>query len=234
MNTVLRRLKYYGIGFTLGLLFLFFFFKNRGCSWLPSNRVKDSLQERILVLPTSQEDFLKQNHLKVEDVLQVIKMGDVNFSKSRKHDNPKVYLIEGKSINGNPLRVYVTLPVESFVAEIHLSESTINEVHNTLKGKGKLVVFPKNNSLLFIDSVEIQKQKMEIPMQDKLLSLLKRNGLIDFSKTNFSVRPKAIHTLLTTDEKGREIQLKAYWYKEKVTVTQCIYAKTINRLHKFN
>ena len=49
-SSFIRRLKYYGIGFGIGLIFVFIFFQNRGCSWLPGNRVKNTVLERVMVV----------------------------------------------------------------------------------------------------------------------------------------------------------------------------------------
>jgi len=59
MNTFLRRLKYYGIGFGIGLLFVFFIFKQKGCSWTPGNRVKEAVLNRIIVADSLDLAFLK-------------------------------------------------------------------------------------------------------------------------------------------------------------------------------
>ena len=59
MKTFLKRLKYYGLGFGIGTVFLFFFFENRGCSWMPSNRVKSNVIERLLVTSKSDKQILK-------------------------------------------------------------------------------------------------------------------------------------------------------------------------------
>jgi hypothetical protein len=50
MEGFFKRLKYYGTGLLIGLIFVTFFMRGRGCSWLPENRLKTSLFERIIVL----------------------------------------------------------------------------------------------------------------------------------------------------------------------------------------
>ena len=221
MQSLLRRLKYYGIGFGFGLLFVIFFFKNRGCTWLPLNRVKNSVQERLIVLPEDQELFMKQKGLAFSDVLNIIEKGDVDFSVSLKHSDPKVYLFEGANSKGGEMKVYMTLPSESFVSEMHVMESSINKVKNTRKGMGKLISFPKDKQLLYMDSTEVldqQKKKFGITNSDQVLKWVKKSGNIDFSRTNFRIKPKAEHVITCKDDKGRELALKAVWYKEKINV----------------
>ena len=47
--TFLRRLVYYLIGFGIGLIMVIFFFQNRGCSWLPENKVKETILRKIII-----------------------------------------------------------------------------------------------------------------------------------------------------------------------------------------
>ena len=84
MESFVRRLKYYGIGFGIGLIFVFVFFQNRGCSWLPSNRVKNSFLDRVIVVPVDQMDYLKSKGITEKDLVQVLNDGEVNFSESKK------------------------------------------------------------------------------------------------------------------------------------------------------
>lgn len=84
MESFWRRLRYYGIGFGIGLLFVFVFFQNRGCSWLPANRVKNSVLDRLLVIPDHQEKAMNDKHVNVKDIVNALNEGDVEFSESKK------------------------------------------------------------------------------------------------------------------------------------------------------
>ena len=61
MTNLYRRLLYYGIGFGIGLVCVFFFFNNRGCSWLPENRVKEMVTERLIYIADSNLNILENN-----------------------------------------------------------------------------------------------------------------------------------------------------------------------------
>ena len=98
MDSIFRRLKYYGIGFGVGLVFVVFFFQNRGCSWLPGNRVKNSILERVLVLPETEALQMKKFGLTKTDLTLILNDGEVLFEESKKEGNPKVYVVE-KEIN---------------------------------------------------------------------------------------------------------------------------------------
>jgi len=221
MESFLRRLKYYGIGFGFGLLFVIFFFKNRGCSWLPSNRVKDSIQQRVLVLPEDQKESLDSKGIKVADIKHIIETGDVDFSESLKQSDPKVYLVEGTTVNGKDAQLYVTLPGESFIAEIHVKESSIKKVMKTANGKGKMISFPNDKQLIFLDStlsLHRQKKRLGIGSDSQLLRWIKESGEIDFAKTDYRVKSKAEHVIFFRNDQGTELVLKAVWYKEKINV----------------
>ncbi len=207
-----------------------FFFKNRGCSWLPSNRVRNSVLERVLVLPEEQKASLAAKGIDDADILNIIENGDVDFSESLKHSEPKVYLFEGPTDVGKEVKLYITLPAESFVSEVHFKEASIKQVRNTVSGKGGFISFPKDEELLYVDSTEVlQRQKKEFGIHNSklLLRWLKSSGKMDFSRTNFRVKPKTEHVLLFNDEKGRELALKALWYKEKINVISISFADTL-------
>ena len=232
MQSLLRRLKYYGIGFLFGLLFVIFFFKNRGCTWLPSNRVKNSVQERILVLPANQEKALELRGITKTDLLQIIEKGDVDFSESLKHSDPKVYLFEGATHKGQQVKLFMTLPSESFVSEIHVKESHISKVRNTTSGLGKLISFPKDRQLIYLDSTtQMDQRKKELGIKDgtQLLKWMKVSGRIDFAKTNFRLKPKAEQAVLVENKKGEELLLKAVWYKEKINVISIDFADSSSK-----
>ena len=59
-----KRLKYYLIGFGLGLFLVFFLFKDRSWSWLPENRVLDFISSHpILVNKDFYDDLIDKSAL---------------------------------------------------------------------------------------------------------------------------------------------------------------------------
>ena len=89
MNSWIKRIKFYGIGFGIGLLFVFFFFENRGCSWMPSNRVKNAILDRLIVVSEKTEILMNQKGVDANDILLALNSGDIDFIKSRKDIYPK-------------------------------------------------------------------------------------------------------------------------------------------------
>jgi hypothetical protein len=96
MTTFLRRLKYYGIGFGVGMIFVFFFFQNRGCSWLPDNRVKNSILDRVLVMSSDEMFHFHKATIYNEDIIALLNDGDVDFKKSKTEGEMKIYFIKNK------------------------------------------------------------------------------------------------------------------------------------------
>jgi hypothetical protein len=221
MDSFLRRLKYYGIGFGIGLVFVLFFFQNRGCSWLPSNRVKNSFLDRLIVVSDSSFDQMKEKGINKGDLISVLNDGDVNFGSSRKSGNPKVYELQ-KAIDGKEMKFYFTLPEESFITEVFLAETPISKVKSSTKGKGKVIHYPNDKTIIYVDSSSVLScQLMEIGFTEpeSLLSVMKKTGRIDFEKTRLEMKPKPEHYLEFKDKKGRIIGARAVWYKTKVNIS---------------
>jgi hypothetical protein len=221
MDSIFKRLKYYGVGFGIGLVFVLLFFQNRGCTWLPSNRVKNSILDRVLVLPEDQESALKQKGLSQEDIYLMLNTGEVNFKNSIKEGNPKVYALEKELKGSEMITMYFTLPKESFISEVHISENNASNIKNTLTGTGKLIHFPKDENLVFPDTlskVTCQQEQLKLINPKDILFLLKRSGKIDFSKSQLRLTPKPEHYILFTDKKSREIGSQMIWYKNKLNV----------------
>jgi hypothetical protein len=215
MNTIWRRLKYYGIGFGLGLIFLIFFFQNRGCTWLPSNRVKNTILDRVIVVSEKTKQDMEGLNLSSEDIIQVLNDGDVEFKKSDKNSDDKVYLIEKEG------RSYLfTLPNESYIAELFIGKDAFN-VKTSEVGRGKIIHLPNDENMVYPDStqyVTCQQEELGLADPKAIYKLIKETGEIDFGKTNLSVKPKPEHYMYFVKE-GDTIGFEAIWYKNKINIT---------------
>jgi hypothetical protein len=190
MKTFFDRLKIYAIGFGIGMVFVFFFFQNRGCSWLPDNRVKNSILDRVIVVQSEVELQLKKKGINKNQIIALLNDGDVDFSKSKKDGQFKIYLV-----SKDDLKLYFTLPNESFISEVRLANVAVKNIKNSKKGTGKLIHFPKDNELVFADTTKLvtcQQQAFGMIENRKILKSLKENGMIDFEKSGLNLKPKAL------------------------------------------
>ena len=86
-----NRLIYFIFGFSIGLIFLFFFFnrKNTSFNYLPSSRVKNNL----LLKEINFGEYSKDSAI----IKNIIRNGKINFSKSKiGSDSCNIYYIKNK------------------------------------------------------------------------------------------------------------------------------------------
>ncbi|MFZ5552275.1 MAG: hypothetical protein ACOZCO_04100 [Bacteroidota bacterium] len=97
--TFWKRIRYYLIGVSIGLVVSFFFFQGRGCAWLPGNRVMKKISESMILRTDSIACVLKCHEITDEDIFTLFTDGDVLFSESETHSEPKKYVLEGNRVN---------------------------------------------------------------------------------------------------------------------------------------
>ena len=146
MESIWRRLRYYGIGFGVGTIFVVFFFQNRGCSWLPSNRVKNSILDRLIVVSDETDSILSKKGITTDDVVQVLNDGDVVFDKSEKDNDSKIYAINNEGVD-----FFFTLPYESFISEVFVVDKLEDAIPST-EGVGSVIRYPDDDNMVFPDS----------------------------------------------------------------------------------
>jgi hypothetical protein len=216
MSSFVRRLKYYGIGFGIGLLFVVFFFKNRGCSWLPGNRVKNAITERVVFVHES--DLARFNKEFSKEYLNLLLLeGEIDFSNSDKKGPNKCY-----KMTWNDQTLYFSLQEESFVSLLSFDKKK-EDLQN--KGKAQVILFPKNKSLLFVDSSNNNLCVLdEYKWNDwkKLQREMEKTTFVDLSQTQLEQGEKPIHRLMFLNKKRDTIQLDAFWYKDKINVVRFI------------
>jgi len=220
-SSLLRRLKYYGMGFGIGCVFVFFFFQNRGCSWLPGNRVKNSILDRVIVASDMELEFMKSKGLTKEDILSALNDGDINFGASKKEGNTQVYLIEKEFDKLGNTKFYFTLPKESYISEVKMGAKNAQEVYNSSTGYGHFIHFPKDDYLIFVDTakrVTCQQELIDMISPKKLFSKVKSNGFVDFAASKFDKRPKA-EQMLRFVIKNDTIGMNTFWYQNKINVS---------------
>ena len=86
--------------------------------WLPENRVKEQVNKSTFIFSEHAKCILQCKQISEEEVKEVLKTGEVNFSESDTHGVPcPSYAIEGTSHN-KKLRVLLTIFEKDSTAEI--------------------------------------------------------------------------------------------------------------------
>jgi hypothetical protein len=210
----IQRLKYYGIGFGIGLLLVFVFFGGRGCSWMPENRLKDELLHKIIVMNQSDYDAMRNKHLNVASYISMLKDGAVDFGVSIKHENPRFYLFSGE-INGKTLYAqFEARNNDAFVSLLRpLSSPKITD--KSMPKAARIVYFPNDTLLVaFDDNTQIDSSALLLTprlVQDALL----KNGRVDYLCTNLKELIKPIYCF-SFALKGHSYLGKAIWYKNRI------------------
>jgi len=230
MGNFLRRLKYYGIGFGLGTVIVLFLLPNRSCSWTPSNRIKNTILSRLITINEAERAVLQAKKFSEADLLSVLNDGQIDFKASRKEGDTKVYVIQKKIPQKGTIRIAFTLPEDSFISEVNLSEQDSEKIQNTTVGWGYFLSFPNDDYLVYPDStakIACQMKELDITSVKQIYTNIKKTGRINFAKTNFANNPKPQHTLEFTHNK-EFILMQATWYKNKIFVSNFSAHTAIN------
>ena len=221
MKTFLKRLKYYGLGFGIGTVFLFFFFENRGCSWMPSNRVKSNVTERLLVASKSDKQILKLFTSK-NSFNRFIENAKVDFNKSKTRQNPKVYCLRYEN-----KEIYVLLPKESFVGEL---KSKKNGFKLSRKEEGVFIHLPKKTDFLYIDK-NVNKKclffNFGVNDEQGLYTKLINKGYFLFNESTLLNNSSQYHCFRMYLKDSIRVDFKSIFYKEKIDIVKVDYEEGI-------
>lgn len=230
MKEFFRRLKYYGVGFGIGMIFVFFFFQNRGCTWFPSNRVKNTILGRVVVVPTDLLNELNKEGVSKKEIVQFLNEGDVDFGGSKKTGNPQVYAIT-KEIKGKDKTLWFTLPQNSFIAQVIQPKGSIQLVKNPTEGNAQMISFPNVKNIVYLDTNKVltcQQEKLGLIAPMQFMVQLKKSGSIDFSKSDFNAKPLAIHKIDFKGKRNEEVGANVTWYQEHIRFDQLLLKDTSN------
>lgn len=230
MKNFLRRLKFYGLGFGIGMIFVFFFFQNRGCTWLPSNRVKNTILGRVIVVNDSQMAQLKKHGVNRKDLIGFLNDGEVAFDDSKKQGNPQVYSIK-RDVNGKEVKLWFTLPKDAFISEVQWPSGSVFRAHNSVEGYGSMVHFPNIKNIVYLDTnrhLTCQQSFLGLISPMDVMKCLKRNGRVDFSKADLNADPYPLQFVTFTTRKGKLVSAETYWYQEHIRFREFILQDTLD------
>ncbi len=167
------------IGLSIGVILVYFMFGNRGCAWLPENRVKNMIGEKEIIIGDSILDIMQTLELTNDDIYNLLKdKGDVDFSLSDTQEDPKVYYFSAE-------KGEITYSARFALYE----EPDISEVISLSKN-GKLIESSrsnKNKSTLPLPRLDVMAiiESHEFRTLEKAQCQQKFYGLTDDEVSNF-------------------------------------------------
>ena len=221
MNTLKRRLLYYGLGFGIGLIFVFFFFNNRGCSWLPENRIKDLLKQKIIFVSEENITVLDKLNIDESEIKGYIENAEVHFSKSVKNTNPRIYHLEGPTAKNENFVSQVIIYDGAFVCEFVPNKFSSETTKPTEEGLGIPVVIPEQKNYFYSDTSKYticKRNALGILEDSTLMTKFLASGRVDLKNSRLKLKPKPEHRLTIQGENGKKIGFKASFYKEKARI----------------
>lgn len=216
-----RRLLYYGVGFGIGLVCVFFFFNNRGCSWLPENRVKEMVTNRLVYIADSNLTILENLKIKEDELSAFLLNADVLFSKSEKTRNPQIYHLEGPTDSNDKFVCQIVLHKDALICELVPNQFSAKNTKPTIKGLAKPIHFPPKENLFYSDSSAhtiCQRKALGIEEDSTLRALFLKNGRINISKTDLTKKPKPSYAMVFRTDQGKEVTIFATYFKEKARI----------------
>jgi hypothetical protein len=142
-----------------------------------------------------------------------------------------VYKILHTLSSGKQMTFYFTLPKESFVSEVHFTEPNAQSVRSSKKGSGRIIRIPKDRDLVFLEPdpiLQCMVKNLFVKKEKAILKAMKTNGRIDFERTRFTAKPKAIQVLTVNNPSGELVRFEAIWYKNKVNITSMTSEKKVD------
>ena len=93
-----RRFFLFGIGFSLGIALLLFFLngKEASCNFLPNARMLEILRSKHRVFDDNVLQIMSTKKIDSASIVNLLLKGDIDFSKSKVHQEPcRYYWIDG-------------------------------------------------------------------------------------------------------------------------------------------
>ena len=119
----LKRLGFYLLGFSIGLVLLAYFLKGKNTEFCysPNCRVLKNINSKKIGFSVEINEFLLRNEVDSAAIRTILKEGDVIFSKSNPRKNPcPDYLIEA-TVNNKAVEILVeNCDTGAFIREIRM------------------------------------------------------------------------------------------------------------------
>lgn len=194
----LNRLKFYLIGFSLGLFLIYTLFKDREWDWLPENKVKNFILKYPLKINLNKDQPIILNDQFAKKIFDLIINGNVNFSESKTNSINKKYIIEY-----NNSSALFNVSFEDTLCRLISIDNMIFKDHYEPEYLDTIVFIDRYNLLMKFDKMEKKFTKYFISKVEKYglnsddISKNLKNFKVDWKKSNpFSIiNPKYIGTI---------------------------------------
>jgi hypothetical protein len=194
----LNRLKFYLIGFSLGLFLIYTLFKDREWDWLPENKVKNFILKNPLKINLIKDQSIILNDQFAKKIFDLIINGNVNFSESKTNSINKKYIIEY-----NNSSALFNVSFEDTLCRLISIDNMIFRDHYEPEYLDTIVFIDRYNLLMKFDKMEKKFTKYFISKVKKYglnsddISKNLKNFKVDWKKSNpFSIiNPKYIGTI---------------------------------------
>ena len=225
MESFWRRLRYYGLGFGLGLILTFGIFNTRGCSWMPSNRVKEAMNARVWVMNKAvQQDFFQKNKLTKDQFYKAIQDADIAFTKSIRSGKHKVYDLTFNTSSKKDVHCLARMTDESFVVEFIPFVSSVKALkkQQTKHSEAPIIHTPNNKNLVYSDTrpaLQAHLKALGLANDSQLQKALFK-GAFHATKSRLNEQPRPLHMFSFRTKKLPKAQLFAtcIWYKDKIKI----------------
>lgn len=220
MDNFFRRLKYYGIGFAIGLIFVVLLFQQKGCSWTPGNRVKSAILERIVFVDSLDDVYVKAHNISPRTLRKFIENGTVSFLKSKRNGKEKLYHFHGDLGKLKSTDCLIAYREKSVVVDIDFENSDINK-YKPLVGYAKPFLYKKKN--WFSGKWELYDLKGIVPSSapEKFTELFLQHGRLDCKKSTLIGKNPTSYLSFTNQfakHQKQELLLRTIWYQEKIEI----------------
>ena len=194
----LNRLKFYLVGFSLGLFLIYTLFKDREWDWLPENKVKNFILKNPLKINLIKDQSIILNDQFAKKIFDLIINGNVNFSESKTNSINKKYIIEY-----NNSSALFNVSFEDTLCRLISIDNMIFKDHYEPEYLDTIVFIDRYNLLMKFDKMEKKFTKYFISKVKKYglnsddISKNLKNFKVDWKKSNpFSIiNPKYIGTI---------------------------------------
>lgn len=192
---VKKRLKYYALGFGIGLIFTYMLFQGRGWDWLPGNRVLTSIKSSNIYYSEALKCEMDCKNITKNDIFLLLENGEIIFSESETHSTPKIYVIKN-----NKMKADFEVNFDDSITVLH-NIITPSEPCNDCDNKSTdwIALYKPNEMVL--EELRLNKLKIEKPAecykkcihveQTDIDSMLTK-GVIDFDQSYPNRKPNPL------------------------------------------